>query len=143
MWVRLIITLVLVQYLNGECDVCQVGRAACHSENTYSICVNGKASNKVITCPTNYVCTGEKYICYPESHYDPICKPVVDLDAYCTATGKPDNYVNKDDPTCKTFIYCFKNGATGLLQGEIYECSTKKPYFNGTGCDSVKPDFCT
>ncbi|XP_030243083.1 uncharacterized protein LOC115563757 [Drosophila navojoa] len=143
MWLRILVSLVLVQYLNGQCDVCQTNRAACHSQNTYSICINGKASKNIITCPTNYVCTDGKYICYAESHNDPICKPVVDLNAYCNAIGKPDNYENKDDPTCKTFIYCYENGSTGRLIGLLKTCSNKKPYFNGTACDTAKPDFCT
>lgn len=32
----------LVQYSRAICDVCQSGNAACHSETTYSICINGE-----------------------------------------------------------------------------------------------------
>lgn len=31
-----------MQYLNAICDECQSGNAACHSETTYSICLDGE-----------------------------------------------------------------------------------------------------
>ncbi|KAL7734076.1 hypothetical protein ACLKA6_011761 [Drosophila palustris] len=74
MWSKLFIILLLVHYLSASCDICQSGRAACHSENTYSICIDGVPTRTDITCPVGYTCTGEKFICYKKSEgYKPIC----------------------------------------------------------------------
>ncbi|XP_062134719.1 integumentary mucin C.1-like [Drosophila sulfurigaster albostrigata] len=76
MLLKLFISLLLVQYSIAICDVCQSGKAACHSKNTYSICIAGVPTLNFITCPAGYTCTGEKFICYPESKgYQPICNP--------------------------------------------------------------------
>ncbi|XP_034481371.1 uncharacterized protein LOC117787036, partial [Drosophila innubila] len=75
MWSKLLITLLLVHYLSATCDVCQSGKAACHTENTYSICIGGVPTRSDITCPVGYTCTGEKFICYLKADgYKPICE---------------------------------------------------------------------
>lgn len=82
-------------------------------------------------CPTGYICTGEKYVCYLEAEgYNPIClddsdnlsssteeittltvsasisPPVIDTDDYlkevCSVKGD-GNFQNENDPTCKTY----------------------------------------
>ncbi|KAH8395205.1 hypothetical protein KR222_002349 [Zaprionus bogoriensis] len=74
MWCKLFFSLLLVQHLNAECDVCRSGHAACHSRTEYSICLDGKPAGQITPCPTGYICTGEKYICNLEADgYEPIC----------------------------------------------------------------------
>ncbi|XP_051860444.1 salivary glue protein Sgs-3 [Drosophila albomicans] len=87
MWLKLLVSLLLVQYLNAVCDVCQTGKAACHSKNTYSICINDVPTYNVITCPDGYTCTGDKFICYPEEDgYEPICNPEDSITSDTTTT---------------------------------------------------------
>ncbi|KAL7734077.1 hypothetical protein ACLKA6_011762 [Drosophila palustris] len=157
MWSKLFIILLLVHYLSASCDICQSGRAACHSENTYSICIDGVPTRNDITCPVGYTCTGEKFICYKKSEgYKPICisgdtDPTdpsstpgsttedTDFKAFCTSNGDGP-FTNESDPTCKTYIYCFD----GI--GKSAKClkiNSKETWFNGQKCDLEKPVDCS
>ncbi|KAM7357631.1 uncharacterized protein ACRADG_002906 [Cochliomyia hominivorax] len=71
---KLIILMICVLGSHGECDVCQsTNYVACHKENVYSLCINGKPTRDYITCPENYVCTPDPYVCYPLPEAKPSC----------------------------------------------------------------------
>ncbi|XP_060659372.1 uncharacterized protein LOC132793459 [Drosophila nasuta] len=56
---------------------------------------------------------------------------------FCTANG---NFINSDDPTCTTYIYCYMN------RGTVRDCEIvkdKQGYFNGDECVYDKPATCT
>ncbi|ALC42931.1 CG42494 [Drosophila busckii] len=154
---KLLIPLLLVHQITADgCGVCQPeSNTACHSENTFSICMDGKATADIIPCPKDFYCTDGKFTCYENEQ--PICKPKANDEVtqpptttekvwepvdFCTSAGDGE-YANKDDPTCKTKIYCYLGG-TGKYQYEIYPCGTKKPYFDEAlgKCAAQKPEHC-
>ncbi|XP_032598628.2 uncharacterized protein LOC6558353 [Drosophila grimshawi] len=52
------------------------------------------------------------------------------------------SYKNHNDPTCKTYIYCYERGNTGVWDGYIESCDPPKPYFYGKECQAEKPEDC-
>ncbi|XP_032587682.1 uncharacterized protein LOC116804395 [Drosophila mojavensis] len=140
----LLVSLALPQNLLAQCDVCQTEvRAACHSETTFSICINGAPSKDYIECPKDYHCTGGKYICYPKSTGEANCVPnntPRDPDTLCQETQTTNQLTNELDPTCATYIQCAS--INGVWRGRELKCPSET-WFNGKFCTSPKPDLCT
>ncbi|XP_064547420.1 uncharacterized protein LOC135434688 [Drosophila montana] len=148
-----IVSLGLPSNLMGQCDVCQTEvPVACHSETSFSICLNGIPTEDYIECPKDYHCTGQKYICYPKasgttncvtgSTTTPATTTVTPWDPvmFCKETQTAAWYTNELDPTCATYVQCYTDN--NEWTASVQECGSGF-WFNGEYCDNEKPENCT
>ncbi|XP_017071479.2 integumentary mucin C.1 [Drosophila eugracilis] len=97
MWLRALISLLLVQYIAGTCNVCQSdSKVACHNETTFSVCYDGVPSYNFLSCPTDFYCTDGFYTCYLNA--DPVCKSEKET----TTTEIPTTTTPTEMPTTTT-----------------------------------------
>ncbi|XP_017127753.1 cell wall protein DAN4 [Drosophila elegans] len=151
-------------------EICQLATKSTSYENlddptctTFIRCTvsDGSHSTKVASCPANQyfstslrVCTSTK----PDGCVEvtttaaptTTAKTTVttttaepwSAEATCLTVTKSTSFINQDDPTCNTFLYCYVlNGSAKAL---IRNCKPNE-YFNDTikECDAEKPDYCT
>ncbi|XP_016973372.1 probable endochitinase [Drosophila rhopaloa] len=96
MWLKALISLLMIQYLAATCNVCQsASKVACHNETTFSICYDGEPSYDLLSCPKNFYCTDGFYTCYQNA--DPVCKSEED-----TTTTEILTTTTTDIPTTTT-----------------------------------------
>ncbi|XP_055910905.1 mucin-5AC-like [Eupeodes corollae] len=68
----------LVDYTYGTCGLCLENHVACHSENTFSLCVEGNPTDSYVKCPKDSICTNDPAVCVTKSNDDlkPSCMTV-------------------------------------------------------------------
>ncbi|XP_063698861.1 uncharacterized protein LOC134829616 [Culicoides brevitarsis] len=144
------------------CGVCNApGGYACLSQTTYSPCSAGTSINWPISCPEGTICypTGSNTspcttMTWQQTQRCPTGSPPV-ITTSTTATtsmttqapiqsphwfcryNNPGYYANKNDVSCRTYIYCFWYfGMTGQLMGcggnRIFNPSTRTCVMPGT-----------
>ncbi|XP_022221475.2 uncharacterized protein LOC111073474 [Drosophila obscura] len=60
----------------------------------------------------------------------------------CLTVTKSSTFVNEDDPTCATYLFCYVSN--GVATPLIKTCPAAIPYFDPiTQCSATKPDNCT
>ncbi|XP_036337517.1 mucin-2-like, partial [Rhagoletis pomonella] len=115
--------------VHGVCDQCQTENpVACHNETVYSLCINGTATLNYRSCPEDYVCTADVYVCYPSNSSVPSCVRTETDDVeqsqcgVCGSEGKVFACLNET-----TVAFCF--GDDSPHYESLYNCP------EGTVCD--------
>ncbi|XP_028897908.1 hepatitis A virus cellular receptor 1 isoform X2 [Zeugodacus cucurbitae] len=95
--------------VRGECDKCNADNpVACHSETVYSLCLIDQPTMKFVTCPPDYICTSDEFVCYPRDSAVPSCgrtNPVEDGSSKCGICASRDKLYACLNET--TIAFCF------------------------------------
>uniref|UniRef100_A0A0K8W320 Chitin-binding type-2 domain-containing protein n=1 Tax=Bactrocera latifrons TaxID=174628 RepID=A0A0K8W320_BACLA len=122
--------------VHGECDVCNTNNpVACHSETVYSLCINDQPTMNFVTCPADYICTSDVYVCYPSNSSVASCtNSTIDESSQCGICASRNNLYACLNET--TIAFCFTDGVPH------YESLSYCPA--GTVCDlNAESGFCT
>ncbi|XP_014089374.1 integumentary mucin C.1 [Bactrocera oleae] len=120
----------------GECDKCNSNNpVACHSETVYSLCLNDQPTMNFVTCPTDYICTSDVFVCYPRNSSVASCTNSTDDGSsqcgICASRGNLYACLNQT-----TIAFCFGDDVPH------YESLSYCPA--GTVCDlNAESGFCT
>ncbi|CAD7006571.1 unnamed protein product [Ceratitis capitata] len=124
--------------VRGECDHCNANNpVACHSQTVYSLCYNGQPTMDFVTCPTDYICTNEPFVCRPKALAAASCNRTstsansTSQCGLCLSQGKVFACLNET-----TIAFCF--GDDSPHYGSLSYCP------EGTVCDlNSGSNFCT